>query len=96
MKAKHDKKLWIGIGISVFFLVLLFRKIEFGKLLAALREMDYRYLLPAVFFTFISYYFRAVRWRYLLLPMKKTGMRNLFSSTVVGYMANNLLPARLG
>lgn len=96
MTRKPDKKLWIGIGISIFFLFLLFRKIDFSKLFAALSEMDYRYLLPAVLFTFISYYVRAVRWRYLLLPMKKIGMRNLFSATVIGYMANNLLPARLG
>jgi uncharacterized protein (TIRG00374 family) len=96
MIKKPDKKLWIGIGISLFFLFLLFRKIDFSKLYAALGTMDYRYLLPAVLFTFISYYFRAVRWRYLLLPMKKTAMRNLFPATVIGYMANNLLPARLG
>jgi len=89
-------KLWVGIGISIFFLFLLFRKIDFDKLLAALAEMDYRYLLPAVLFTFISYFFRAVRWRFLLLPMKKTLMRNLFPATIIGYMANNLLPARLG
>ena len=93
---KADKKLWIGMGISIFFLVLLFRKIDFAKLVAALRSMDYRYLLPAVLFTFISYFFRAVRWRYLLLPLKRCGIRGLFSATVIGYMANNLLPARLG
>jgi len=95
-KRAPDNKLWIGIGISLFFLFLLFRKIDFHKLLAAFREMDYRYLLPAVFFTFISYFFRAVRWKYLLLPLKKTRMKNLFPATIIGYMANNLLPARLG
>ena len=96
LKHKPDIKLWVGIGISIFFLFLLFRKIDFDKLLAALGEMDYRYLFPAMLFTFISYFFRAVRWRFLLLPLKKTLMRNLFSATIIGYMANNLLPARLG
>lgn len=91
-----DKKLWIGIGISLFFLFLLFRKIDFHKMMAAFREMDYFYILPAVISTFVSYFFRAVRWKYLLLPMKKTQLRNLFPSTIIGYMANNLLPARLG
>jgi glycosyltransferase 2 family protein len=91
-----DRKLWIGLGISLFFMFLLFRKVDFEKLAEAMRTMDYRYLLPAVLFTFISYFFRAVRWRYLMLPMKTVGMRNLFSATVIGYMANNLLPARLG
>ena len=95
-KRSPDKKLWIGIAISLFFLFLLFRKIDFHKLLNAFGEMDYRYLLPAVFFTFVSYFFRAVRWKYLLLPLKKTRLKNLFPATIIGYMANNLLPARLG
>lgn len=92
----RNKKLWVGIGISFFFLFLLFRKIDFHKLLAAFREMDYRYLWPAVLFTFVSYFFRAVRWRYLLMPLKKTRLANLFPATIIGYMANNILPARLG
>lgn len=96
MTAKFDRKLWIGIGISIVCVVLLLLKIDFDKLLAAFRAMDYRYLLPAVAFTFISYYFRAVRWRFLLLPIKKASMDNLFAATIIGYMANNLLPARLG
>lgn len=92
----HNKKLWIGLGISLFFLFLLFRKIDFHKLLAAFREMDYRYLWPALLFTFVSYFFRAVRWYFLLLPIKKTRLKNLFPATMIGYMANNILPARLG
>jgi hypothetical protein len=92
----RDKKLWIGVGISVFFLFLLFRKIDLQKMVSALGEMDYIYLFPAVVSTFISYFFRAVRWKYLLSPLKKTRLRNLFPATIIGYMANNLLPARLG
>jgi uncharacterized protein (TIRG00374 family) len=89
-------KLWIGVAISAFFLFLLFRKIDFGKLLAAFRVMDCRYLAPALVLTFVSYYLRALRWKFLLLPIKRTRLGNLFHSTLIGYMANNLLPARLG
>lgn len=95
-KGKIDKKLWIGIGVSLFFIILLFRKIDLDKLLNAFAAMDWRYLAPAVLFTFVSYFFRAVRWRYLLLPIGKASMANLFSATIIGYMANNILPARLG
>lgn len=95
-KGKTDKKLLAGIAISLFFLFLLFRKIEFAKLAAAFRELDYRYLWPAILLTFVSYFFRAVRWRFLILPLKTAPMGSLFSSTIIGYMANNLLPARLG
>ncbi|HEX5772752.1 MAG TPA: lysylphosphatidylglycerol synthase transmembrane domain-containing protein, partial [Geomobilimonas sp.] len=95
-KAGFDKRLWIGIGISAVLLVMLFRQIDGRQVLAAFRSMDYRYLVPSVFLTFVSYYCRAIRWRYLLLPQKATSLGNLFPATIVGYMANNLLPARLG
>jgi len=89
-------KLWLGIAVSAFFLFLLFRKIDFHKMAAAFAAMDWRYLAPALLLTFVSYWLRALRWKYLLLPIKKTRMGNLFPSTLIGYMANNLLPARLG
>jgi glycosyltransferase 2 family protein len=90
------KQLWIGIGISVLLLYFLFRKVNFRQLLLAFTEMDYRYLLAAVAVTFAGYYLRAVRWKYLLIPIKHTAMHNLFPATIIGYMANNILPARLG
>ena len=91
-----DKKFLAGIGISLFFLLLLFRKIDFNQLAAAFRTLDYRYLVAAVVVTLVSYSLRAVRWYYLLLPQKKAAPRNLLAATIICYMANNLLPARLG
>jgi glycosyltransferase 2 family protein len=96
MTHKVDKKLLIGIAVSAFFLFLLFRKMDFEKLAAAFRGIDYRYLVPALILTFLSYYLRAVRWKFLLMPIKSIGLSNLFSATLIGYMANNVLPARLG
>lgn len=91
-----DIKFLIGIGISVFFLVLLFRKIDLEQLVATLKTLDFRYLAAAVLVTLISYASRAVRWHYLILPQKRAKPRNLLSATIICYMANNLLPARLG
>lgn len=91
-----DMKFVIGIGISVFFLFILFRKIDLQQLLAALRMLDYRFLAVAVAVTLISYSARAVRWHYLILPQKRAKPGNLLSATIICYMANNLLPARLG
>jgi glycosyltransferase 2 family protein len=96
LKQKPDIKVIAGILVSVFFLFLLFRKIDLDKMAQAFAAMDYRFFLPALLLTFLSYFLRAVRWKLLLLPIKKTGLGNLFSSTLIGYMANNLLPARLG
>ncbi|MGD0586169.1 MAG: lysylphosphatidylglycerol synthase transmembrane domain-containing protein [Oryzomonas sp.] len=96
MKRTFDLKFWLGIGISVFFMALLFRKIDFHQLAAALRMVDYRYIALAVVFTFISYFLRAVRWHYLLISEKAISLAALYPATIIGYMANNLLPARLG
>lgn len=84
------------MAVSVLCLYLLFRKIDFDKMAAAFKAMDYRYLAPALLLTFVSYYLRAVRWKFLLEPVQPTRLANLFPSTLIGYMANNLLPARLG
>jgi uncharacterized protein (TIRG00374 family) len=93
---KVDIKFLLGIGISLFFLILLFRKIDFHQLAAAFKTLDYRYLSAAILVTLFSYSFRAVRWHYLVLPLKKAAPRNLLAATIICYMGNNLLPARLG
>jgi len=89
-------KFWIGIGVSVFFMALLMRKIDFEQLATALAAVDYRFILLAVGFTFASYFMRAVRWHYLLISVKPIPLSSLYPATIIGYMANNLLPARLG
>ncbi|MBI2354978.1 MAG: flippase-like domain-containing protein [Deltaproteobacteria bacterium] len=96
MKKRVNIKFWLGIGVSVFFMALLFRRIDFSQLAAALRTVDYRFIVLAVLSTFVSYFLRAVRWRYLLIPEKPIPLSSLYPATIIGYMANNLLPARLG
>ncbi len=96
MSRKLDLKFWVGIGVSIFFMLLLFRKIDFRQLASALSTVDYRYIIMAVVLTFISYFLRAVRWRYLLISEKTVPISSLYPATIIGYMANNLLPARLG
>ena len=96
MKSRFDLKFWLGIGISVFFMALLFRKIDFNQLWKALQAVDYRFIVLAVICTFVSYFLRAVRWHYLLIPEKKIPLSSLYPATIIGYMANNVLPARLG
>jgi hypothetical protein len=55
--------------------------------------------LPLVVATAISLFLfviRAVRWHYLLLPKARIGFGSLYSATMIGFMANNVLPARIG
>jgi uncharacterized protein (TIRG00374 family) len=96
VRSNIDLKFWIGIAVSLFFMVLLFNKIDFFLLGTALGSADYRYIVLSVIFTFVSYFLRAVRWRYLLISEKSIPLSSLYPATIIGYMANNLLPARLG
>ena len=96
MRTKIDLKFWLGIAVSLFFMVLLLSKIDLRSLIVALRSADYKYVFIAICFTFLNYFLRAVRWRYLLISKKYISLSSLYPATIIGYMANNLLPARLG
>ncbi|MDD2309607.1 MAG: lysylphosphatidylglycerol synthase transmembrane domain-containing protein [Desulfuromonadaceae bacterium] len=96
MRTDTGLKFWLGIAVSLCFMVFLLNKIDFSSLGSALRSADYRYVFLAVCATFFSYFLRAVRWRYLLISEKSIPLSSLYPATIIGYMANNLLPARLG
>lgn len=89
-------KLGIGVAISAFFLYLAFRQVDLQKLGEVLKNSDGVILLFAILVLFASHWFRAVRHRYLLAPIKRIDDSSLFSSLMIGYMANTFLPAHLG
>jgi len=92
-------KFWIGVLASIGLLVFLFftLKIDIPKLWATMKSVDPYYLTAAAIANIVFYYIRAVRWRYLMDPIKKdVPVGSLFSAVMVGFMANNILPARIG
>ena len=72
------------------------RKIEWSSLGVAFRDAKYIYIFPTIILMFLSFYLRAIRWKVLISPVKKVSILNLFSVNMIGFMANNVLPARLG
>lgn len=91
-----SKKFWIGFALSAILLVVFFVTLDKDRLFDALTQANYLYLIPGVGLYLISVLFRTIRWRVLLLHMKPIGIGRLYPVVVVGYMANNLLPVRLG
>ncbi len=90
-------KFWIGLALSVGLMVFLFTRIDIAMLWESLRRVDPSYLLLAVALLIFSFWIRALRWRYLAEPVKSgISVGSLFSATMIGFMANNVLPARLG
>jgi hypothetical protein len=90
------RKLLLGIVVSAVFLYFALRGVDYGELSEAFASADYRYVAPAVLLSLASLWFRSVRWRYLLNPVKRARLRSLFSAASIGLMANGVLPVRLG
>src|SRR5262245_59885639 len=53
-------------------------------------------LVLSFFFVAATYWARTVRWHYLLAPVGPTTFRSVFRTTVLGFAALALLPARVG
>jgi uncharacterized protein (TIRG00374 family) len=95
-KIKENWKLIAGLLVGLLFMYLAFRKVEFSQMLEALATTNYWYLIPSVGVILISHWLRALRWRYILNPIKRLRTANLFSALIIGYMGNLFLPAHLG
>ncbi len=79
--------------LSVVCLVLAFRGANLGALVDAARSARYAWFIPFLACLMGSHLLRALRWRYLLDPVKPSiGLRNLFSGVIIGYLLNNVLP----
>ncbi len=93
---RRNLRTGIGIVISAVFIYLAFRKVDFSQMAHSLRSANYWYLLPTLLILFLSHYLRALRWRYFLDPVVRLDTGSLFSSLMVGYAANVVMPAHLG
>lgn len=89
-------KVWFGLAVSAFFIWLTLKEVNYSALWMALKKANHLYLIPTFIVLIAQFYLRAVRWGYLMEPLKKIGHLSLFSATSIGYMANNILPARIG
>ncbi|MBW1678592.1 MAG: flippase-like domain-containing protein [Deltaproteobacteria bacterium] len=89
-------KALIGIIFSGFFLAFAIRNVSFGQLGNAMSHANYLFLIPAVLLTLLVYWFRAIRWRYMLIYIKPIQNSQLFTITMIGFMVNNVLPVRIG
>ncbi len=87
----------IGLSISVLLLWWVFRGEDLGAIAAEVAAADPWWLLASVVVATAGYLLRAMRWKVLLAPLRpQTGLRPRFAATSIGFMVNNLLPARAG
>ncbi|MFQ5454504.1 MAG: lysylphosphatidylglycerol synthase transmembrane domain-containing protein [Candidatus Zixiibacteriota bacterium] len=95
-KVKKLSFIIIGLVVSSLLIWMLFRNINLGKLVEALSEANYLWLIPNIILIVLTMYQRAYRWHFMIAPIKHVKFSNLIAATCIGFMANNVLPARLG
>lgn len=86
----------LGFLLTAVFIFMLARNVSLAELMAAFRDADYRLVGPAALATFSGYLLRTIRWQRIVRPVAPLGFRVAFSVLMMGFAANNLLPARLG
>ena len=90
-------KALIGIGISAFLLWWVFRGKDLGAIAREMAAADPLLLLGATALATVVFWIRAWRWRCILEPVRPgTSFRSRFAAVNIGFMGNNLLPARVG
>ncbi len=87
---------WFGILISALFLYLAIRELDFNGLWVSIKTIDIIWLLPGIFFYFIGVSVRSWRWSILLKGKYSPTAIQLFPSICIGYLGNNIFPARAG
>jgi uncharacterized protein (TIRG00374 family) len=85
-------RLAAGGILAVALLALFFRGVDWASLSAALRAAHPGYLLGVVLITVLTYLTRAWRWGYLLAPLARVPLGELFSATAVGFMTGLVVP----
>jgi uncharacterized protein (TIRG00374 family) len=89
-------QIWLGVFVSLLFIWLALRGLRLEEFWGAVKQANYWWLIPGVAIYFVGMWVRAWRWHYLLGPIKRIPTRRMFPITTIGYMGNNIYPARAG
>ena len=86
----------IGVAISIVALFIVGRSVDVAAAWETLKTADPRWIVALLAFVVLDVLLRALRWRVLLSPLAAVPYGTALASLLVGYLANNVLPARLG
>ncbi len=89
-------KVIIGIVISLSFLGYALSRVDYKEVATAFSDANYVWTLPMMLSVIVTMLIRAARWQWLVKPIRTISFSTLYSSVMIGFMANNLLPARIG
>jgi len=86
----------LGLLVSVGMLVWLLFAYDLQELGTSLRSALYRFLWPIPLLVLTNFVVRSIRWRILFGDKAGRPLGSFFRSMMIGYLFNNLMPARAG
>lgn len=86
----------VGLTISAIFIYIALDKLNLSEVWKGLQSANYWWIIPGVAVYFVAVWARTWRWHYLLRPIQRVSLRELFPVVVIGYMGNNVYPFRAG
>jgi glycosyltransferase 2 family protein len=86
----------LGIAISLIAGWLVLRSVDLASAAAVLRTADPAWIAVMFVTVCLDVAARGARWQVLLAPIASIPYRRVLGYTYIGYLANNVLPARLG
>jgi hypothetical protein len=89
-------KIVIGLVISVILIVYLFYKIDFNSVKQTILKFKAVVLLVLLFVYIVAMFLRTYRWQLLISQQVNLSRLMVFKALAIGYMINNLLPAKVG
>jgi len=89
-------KFSIGLLFSILGMLYAFRQFNWTEFIESLQGVKYRYLIGSMTLQLTAVWLRAVRWKWLLVPIKNVPVWTTFNATIIGYFGNSVLPVRMG
>jgi uncharacterized protein (TIRG00374 family) len=86
----------LGIVVSIVAVWILIQSVDIGAALEVLGTASPAWIALMFVTTTVDIGARGARWRTLLAPIAPLPYRRVLGYTYIGYLANNVLPARLG
>jgi uncharacterized protein (TIRG00374 family) len=84
------------VAITIFFTYLALRDVRYGDTWSALQKSNYWWLIPAVATLGVHVAIRAYRWQIVFKPDRRPAFGPIWKASLIGYLFNNIMPARAG
>jgi len=98
VKRQKILRFYVGMAITGLTFYFVFRRLDWPQFCKTILSIDVQWVLPGIFLFIINLWVRSIRWKVLLrsIGLKKVPIKDVFAYIMVGYLANNIFPMRMG